>query len=279
MHKLQMMQKCASANFRNWMVLPKIWIILGVIAIFSMWNLSGVLEYSADVGIRVTPWVFPYFFSMPVMCLVFGFLTIVLFSEAPFRNPLSDFMEIRTGKRIWIQGQCLFVIEASFFYALTYFLVTVVCLLPRIFVTGQWGKLIQKLVYDGEAGVPGMYFSEQVFEGYSAIEATLYSLLFIWLVSAFLGMLVLASHILIGKNAGDIAAGFFAFLSYYSMYVGSMAFGNKIFRVSPVNWINIGTLLGSKYGMPDKYYAFSFLVIGIVVFGIMGIRGYERKCM
>jgi len=279
MHKLKMMQKCATADFRNWAVSPKIWIIIGVIAVFSMWNWSGVLEYSADTGIRVTPWVFSFYFSMPVMYLVYGFLTIVLFSEAPFRNPLSDFMEIRTGKRIWIQGQCLFIIEASLLYAVTYFLVTIICILPRIYITGQWGKLIHKLVGGGATGISGVSFSAQVFRQYSAIEATLYSLLFIWLVSSFLGMLILASHIVIGKNAGDIMAGFFTFLSYYSMYVGSMAFGNDIFYVSPVNWINIGILLGSKYGVPDKYYAFSFLVIGIIIFGITGIKGYERKCV
>lgn len=279
MNKFRIMQKCALANFRNWAVSPKIWIITGVFAVFSMWNLSGVLEYSVDTGIRVTPWVFPYFFSMPAMYLVYGFLTIVLFSEAPFRNPLSDFMEIRTGKRMWIGGQCLFVVEAAFLYALVCFLITVLCLLPRIFVTGQWGKLIQKMVYGGDNASSGIYFSAQVFEQYSALEAVFYSLLFLWLVSAFLGMLILASHVVIGKNAGDIVAGFFAFLSYYSMYVGSMTFGNGIFKVSPVNWINIGTLLGSKYDMPDKYYAFSFLVIGTVVFSIAGIKGYERKSM
>lgn len=276
--KIKWMQKCAGVNFSNWSVTPKTWIILGVMAVFALWNLSGVLEYSTKLGIRCTPWIFPHYFSMPVMWSVYGFLTIALFSDAPFHSTCSDFLQIRTGKRIWILGQCLFIAEASLCYTLAYFLLSVIMVLPRIIFINQWGKLIETFVYNSEISMKltGIGFLASIIKSYSPVTATLLTILFVWLVSCFLGMLILMCRVISGGYLGNAVAGSFVFLSYFCVYIGSMAFGSKIYKVSPVSWLCIA-IFDMKGGYPDMIYGLSFLILGIVICGIVGSIFYEKR--
>lgn len=276
--KIKWMQKCAGVNFSNWTVTPKTWIILGVMAVFTIWNLSGVLEYSTELGIRCTPWIFPHYFSMPVMWTVYGFLTIALFSDAPFHNTCSDFLQIRTGKRIWILGQCLFILEASLCYTLAYFLLSVLMVLPRIIFINQWGKLIEILAYNSEISMnlTGISFADSIIKTYSPVTATLLTILFVWLVSCFLGMLILMCRVITGGYIGNAIAGFLAFLSYFCVYIGSMVFGGSIYKISPVSWLCIAIFSG-KGGHPDMVYGLSFLILGILICGTAGSICYEKR--
>lgn len=276
--KIKWMQKCANVNFSNWSVTPKTWIVLGIIAIFSIWNLSGVVQYSVAMGIRCSPWMYPHYFSIPIMWLVYGFLTAALFSDAPFHSAFSDFLQIRTGNYIWLLGQCLFIAEASLCYSLTYFLLSIAAVLPRVIFISGWGKLIETLAYDTEASLHlvGVCFLPDVLQKYSPIEATLLTVLMVWLVSCFLGMLILACRILFGRHAGIAAVGFLTFLSYFCTYIGSMVFGQKIYRFSPVNWISI-SIFQETGALPDVGYSVRFLLLGIILCVAASVPIYGKK--
>lgn len=284
MHELLLAQKCASVNFKKWLITPQIWITAAVIFVFALWNLSGVTAYSSASGIKTAPWIFPHFFFMPVMVTVYGFLTICLFSAAPFRDDFSQFMEIRMGKRIWICGQLLYILETSTVYVLYYVLITVVMILPRIFLTPEWGNLIKQLCYEPyiteEYGISlgGLYFSTDIIENFTPIQAMLLAMLMLWLVSAWLGTLIFVLHIVLKKGAGIIAAGFFVFLAYFANYVGWIMMGNRIFFFSPVNWLCLAYLnIAGRGDLPDLWYALSILVFCIIVFGGTGVKVYCAK--
>ena len=53
--RIKWMQKCAGVNFSSWSVTPKTWIIFAVMTVFTLWNLSGVLKSSIQLGVRCTP--------------------------------------------------------------------------------------------------------------------------------------------------------------------------------------------------------------------------------
>lgn len=284
MRDCALIQKCAFVTFRKWTVTPNIWMTAICIVVFGVWNVSWVLDYSYAAGIRITPWILPHFFSMPIMFLVYGFLTIVLFSGAPFTDRHTQFMEVRVGKRIWILGQFCYILESSAVYTIFYYLVSVLIILPRIYLSLDWGMLITNLAYNSSAAYEygimpsGIFFSSNILENFSPIEATLLTLLFLWLVSSLLGMIIFACHIAFRKGSGIIVTGFFVFLSYFSNYIGPMIFGNQIFNVAFVNWISLIYL--NIYDMPDLLSipcAGMILVIGIMVFGLFGIISYCKK--
>ena len=276
-----LMQKCALVNFRKWAVTPQIWITLAAAAIMMNWNLSGVLEYSRASGIRVTPWVLPHFFSMPIMMTVFSAITVILFAHAPFRDEFTQFLEIRMGKGLWIRAQVLYILEAAAVYTFFYVIVIFLICLPRIYFTAEWGTLLTQLAVNREDAasygieLEGIAFSPHIINAYAAPEAMGLTCLMIWMVSSFLGFLIFGCNILIGHGAGIMAAGFFSFLSYFCNYAGWMTFGSRIFYFSPVNWIYLNYLDGA--GGPDLFYAVAFLTVQMIFWGTLGIRVYQIK--
>lgn len=235
MRSFILMQKCAMVNFHKWRTSPQIGMSAVIVAVFFWWNLSGVVEYSVQSGIRIAPWILPHCFSMPIMQIIFGLLTVVLFSPAPFRDAFSPFLEARVGKSIWIRGQVLYILEASFIYVLYDTILTILFICPRIYFTLDWGQLITQLcsnpVTSEQYGITlaGIYFAPQIVSTCSAPAAMLLTMLGMWLVSVFLGFVIFALHILFGYGPGILAAGFFGFLAYFSNYVGQLALETRSF--------------------------------------------------
>lgn len=62
----------------------RILMIFILVAIFIFSNLQGVLEFSQDVGIPVTPWAFPHITSDYICQLVIMAGAVALFCDAPF---------------------------------------------------------------------------------------------------------------------------------------------------------------------------------------------------
>ena len=284
MRELLLAQKCAAVNFRKWAVTPQIWVTAVVIAIFGVWNLSWVMEYSYASGIRIAPWIFPHFLLIPIMQLVYGYLTIVFFSDAPFRDAFAQFLEIRVGKKLWICGQLLYIVEAALVYSLYYMVITIVMILPRIYVTLDWGKAIEQLCYDREItsayGIVGgaLAFAPDILENFTPLQAMVLGLLMLWLVSVWIGVMIFFLHIILKKGAGIAVAGFFVFLAYFSNFVGALMFGNRIFFVSPINWVALGYLnIAGRGDLPDVWYAVSILLVSSVIMGVTGAKVYCVK--
>lgn len=284
MHNLFLMQKCASSNFRKWPTMPQMRLIPIMILIFAAGNLSGILELSQAAGVRITPWILPHFFNLPIMTVVYGFLTTFFFADAPFRDSFSQFLEVRVGKHNWIRGQVLYVLEASAVYAIFYLLITLLVILPRIYITANWGELIRYMAYGQgvtfhldsyEVSVSGISFYGGILEVFSPLEAMALSMLLLFLVSAFLGLLIFAFQTLFGRGVGVVAAGFLTFLSYFCCYVGWIMFEGRLLYISPVNWICMGYLdiLGTGTG-PDILYAVAVLTAGIIFFSKVSAEVY-----
>lgn len=251
-------------NFQRLLSQKKNYMILVMILLFGAWNTKALFTASVQTGIRITPWVFSYYFAAPVMKLVYGFITIALFSEAPFKNNMTEMIEIRCGKRPWICGQILYIVCLSFVYTLAYVVSSILFLIPRLYVgTTEWGLLLHRTLEDPMSVVGA---SMEMMKSYSPIRAMIVTFLLVWLVTIFLGMIISACRMTAGKRMGTVVAGFLTFISYFSVYVGSMYFGKKIFRFSPVSWIYLGSadMRISGYA-PGIIYVFSFLVLAIIL--------------
>lgn len=286
MAELKTMQKVASVNFRKWRTDPKVWIIMGVILIFAMWNLGAVLDYSVQSGIGIAPWILPHFFSMQIMVVVYGFLTVAFYSDAPFEDHFSQFMRARVGKKIWIQGQIVYIVESAMVYVMFYLLATILVILPRMSLTMEWGNLITQLAYNGDAvlakygiSLSGIYFYSGYLEMFTPLESMALTIFLMWLVSSFMGMLIFTVQILFGNGYGMIAGGFLTFLGYFSTIIGLYTFGERIFRYSPINWICPGYLdwSGRAADRPGVYYVLLVLIWGIVIMAVVGRIAYCRK--
>lgn len=131
---------CAQLNFKKWSITPRIYMLALVIVAFCLWMFTWIADYAAAVGMAVSPWVFPYLMSMPVMFPIFGCLTTLLFCDAPFTDHHTPFLMIRISKRDWVVGQLLYIVTAAFVYTAFFTLMSMLVLFPHVQFSSNWGE-------------------------------------------------------------------------------------------------------------------------------------------
>jgi len=113
---------------------------------------------------------------------------------------------------------------------------------------------------------------------FSASQAMLISFGLFGLVSTFIGVLIFCFNIILRQPSGLILAGAFTVLSYFSLFVGKLSFGNKIYYLSPINWSSMLYLdFGSAGSMPSPTYAVSILVVAILLMSIVSVAVFCRQ--
>ncbi|MBD8499501.1 hypothetical protein [Paenibacillus arenosi] len=276
---------CAVINFNKWSVTPRMYTIAAIIAAFMIWLFSWLSDYVDAVGVAVTPWVFPFMLTTPVMMIIYGCLTALFYCDAPFTDSHTPFLAIRTSRRIWIIGQILYIVFAGFIYTAFFVFMSMLALFPNVQFSADWGAVLKTIAYDPASmtryGIENMVNIEgQIISLFSAIEAMLISFGLFWLVSIFIGVLILCGNIVFGGMSGLIAAGLFTFIAYFSIYVGNITHGNILFFLSPLNWSSMYYLnWGGMDKFPTPIYAVSCLMTSIVVMSVVAVVVFCKRDM
>ncbi len=257
--------------------------IAAMIFAFFNFHLSSLAEFSEAVGIGVTPWVFPHLMS-PAMLFLYGVLTVLLFSDAPFFDEQTYYAMVRSGRTAWALGQLFYIAAMSFIYTLFMWACSVVVLLPHVELSPGWGKILKTLAIEpGTANEYGAQVAVSVdmaiLNRFGPVEATLLSLGLMWLSSTFLGTLVFACNALVGKFCGLIAAGTLVGLAYFQMLLGGMALGSRLGFLSPVSWVSLKYLSFTPYGppCPSVLYAVCGQGGAILLMGVISIAVFRRR--
>jgi hypothetical protein len=276
---------CANMNFKKWQVTPRIHTTAVVIVAFSLWMFSWISDYAAAVGTATSPWVFPYLMNSPIMFPIFGCLTALLFCNAPFADSHTPFLIIRMSKRNWVIGQVLYIVLAGFVYTAFFMFMSILVLIPNVRFTSDWGAVLKTIAFNpgslNKYGITSyMEIGDPVITMFSAIPAMLISFGLFWLVSVFIGILILSFNVVIGRMSGLIAAGIVTFIAYFSVYVGKIAFGHVIYFISPLNWSSMFYLDWAGTGkIPSPTYAVSCLVILILLMSIGSVTVFCKNDM
>lgn len=274
---------CSLTNFKKWIVDIKIYVLFILIFVFSIWNLSELYEYSKVVGIGVSPWFFPHLLTVPVTVPIFSCFAMLLFSNAPFIDRHMPFILVRTGRITWVLGQLLYIFFASLLYTVTNYLITVIAFIPRIDFTSDWGKIIRTLALNPASAMEkGIEKTVNIQNGivstFSAIEATLISLGLFFLVTFFIGIVIFSLNLMIGKMSGLIAIGILVFISYFSIFVGRLTIGLKVFYFSPLSWTSLQYV--DWYGSgeaPSFLYVVVFLLGTSLILCFLSIVSFAKK--
>lgn len=274
---------CSFSNFKKWAVDTKLYILLVLIAVFNIWNFSGVYEYAGIVGYGVSPWIFPHIFTAPVAMPVYGCFAILLFSDAPFIDRHTPFLVVRTGRISWVSGQLIYILITSFLYTIVNYAITVISFFHNIEFTSDWGKVIRTLaVNPSSAHNKGIsltvLINNSIVSSFSAIEATIISLVLFFLVTLFLGIVIFSLNLVIGKMSGIITAGIMVFISYFSIYVGRLTIGFKIYYFSPLSWSSLQYIDWYHSGdSPSLQYAVIFLLAASLILSTVSLVSFSRQ--
>lgn len=237
---------------------------------------SPLNVFSQSVGIKTTPWVFP-FLTNNVMCqVVFAAFAIFLFCKAPFWGKEGYYMLARAKKVPMVLGIFLYLVTMSAFFTAALFLFSLINLLPHLSFSSGWGKVLGTLCYTG-ASADGLSFaiSEQIVSGFSPVEATVLAFLLEWGCVTFLGGLIYSLNYMIGHQAGTIAAAGLTALDY--AIVNLLPY--RYYHYSPLSLAKLDTLRGiALWGYPSLEYAFLFFTVsGVVLIGICVIYTKMKK--
>ncbi|GAF66843.1 hypothetical protein BTS2_3748 [Bacillus sp. TS-2] len=261
------------------MINPRIYVVFTLTIAFLAYHSFGLSHFSAEAGYPVSPWIFTHLTTPPVM-QVFAFLIILLFCDAPFKDRHTPFLIVRTGRANWIVGQILYIFMAAFIYTLFSFLSSIIVMIPNVEMTFDWGILLQTLANDPMYAPDSVtiFFNPEWMALLSPISATLLSLLHFWLVAIFIGLVILCFNLLSNKMLGILVIGIFVFLSFFSVYMGTLLFGMGIYYFSPISWMSLSYVDWSYNGsFPSSIFALVTLSITIIVMSIVSILTFIRK--
>ncbi len=234
-----------------------------LIAIFVFSNLQGILDFSKDVDISVTPWAFPHITSDIICQLVIMAGAVALFCDAPFKSSIQTYILPRAGYTAWTVGQYLYIVTLSFLYVCMILLASILPLLPNISFQDGWGKIwgtLARTVAGSQYGIP--FFVEDYLIGtYSPLQATVLSFLLSWACCVWLGLLTYFVNNVTGNYMGTFLSVGFVLLD--------ITVANEwlpwFYKISPVTLAQLQALKRSDslYGV-DLKYACLFFGISIV---------------
>lgn len=270
----------ALVNVKKWPVNPRIYTLIALVIAFLAYHTAGLTEFAKEQGLSLTPWILPHLMNPPVL-QVFACLTILMFSDAPFVDRHMPFIVVRSGRKNWIFGQLVYIFVASFIYTLFIFLVSILVLVPQVKFSMDWGVVYKSLAMDYSlAPRATVFFSEELMNIFSPISATLISLGLIWLGAVFIGVLIFCFNIVIGHMSGLIAAGFFIFMSIFSIVHGRIVLGEWIIYISPISWMSISFIDWNGTGdflLPSVQYVLGFFIVTIIVMSVAAIKVFCKK--
>lgn len=274
---------CSLINYKKWLVDIKIYTLFTLILVFSIWNFSGIYEYARVVGFGVSPWIFPHILITPIAMPIYGCFAMLLFSNAPFIDRHMPFLIARTGRLTWVLGQLLYILFTSLLYTIIHYVITVISFFPNIDFTSDWGKVIRTLATNPtsahEKGIQlTVLIQNSIVTSFSAIEATLISLGLFFLVTLFIGIVIFSLNLVVGKMSGIIAVGILVFISYFSIYVGRLTIGFKVYYFSPLSWSSLQYIDWYSSGdAPSFQYAVIFLLGTSIVLSILSVISFSKK--
>lgn len=277
---------CACCNFRKWRSNPVMVVLAVVIFAFSVWNVSWIDEFCFASGMRISPWIAPFLTGHMTMNLAYGVISVLLFSSAPFIDPDTPFVMIRTGKAAWIKGQLLYIFMASLAVPLFYLVSALLVISPCMGWSVEWGTVIQTLAnYPSEVTKYGIKISGAIFDAgiinnSSPIASSVIAILLMWMVTAFTGVFILAFNVIVCQGSGTVAAGVMIFISLFEAFAGALFVGPKMKYVSVYNWVNIGYFSEANPGSPISiFYAIGTLGFSIILLSTLSVIVFCRKDM
>ncbi len=272
----QSVRICAN-GFRRWTGNLRVLGVFILILLFFFYMERGARALCTDQDLAITPWLFQFIWERPVNVMLFFLVLIILFCDAPFMDAQAPYSLIRTYRKNWVNGQCLYVISASGIYTVFLYIASLLFCLPNLSFSTEWGRIIRMLSMPSTESFGMRYafmgpsISPDIMARFQPIEATLLTLLFVWLISAFLGLLILTFNLRFPRTIGVLVAVCFVFLDFFcgQFSIIQGALGSRIYFFSPVSWCNLQHYKSGVTELPTISYAIVVLIVLIVVLCIL----------
>lgn len=264
-------------NIRKWGTNYRMWMAAIIALIFIHSFTKGIGIFCAQVGISVSPWIYPFLYSDRYMKLLFFFPLILLFCDAPFVDDNQAYVILRAKRLTWGMGQITYIMIGSALYFLFLVFGTIVLNLPYMMFTGEWGKVLGTLANTNAAQVTGVtaIVSGHVINLFTPLQAMWFTFLLSWLSGIFLGLLIYVVNTISNTRVlGTLAASFFL---VFSAVVSRKP---ELQWFSPISWNTIGCIdIGGTTRYPTITYILTAYAILIVLLAVCALAVNRKKAI
>ncbi|MDO5382650.1 MAG: hypothetical protein Q4F06_08055 [Eubacteriales bacterium] len=251
-------------NIRKWTYNKRIILCICFGLLFTYSYTGGLRLLSESMGMKMSPWLYPFLITFRYMKIVFMAPVIFIFCDAPFMDSNQPYVMLRTKRKVWNTGQILYIIAGSLLYSFILMVATVMLNIGHIRWSPYWGKVL------GMAAVNPGKLSEYyttikvpaiVVRYYTPLQAMIFAFILMWLSFIFIGLIIYVLNMATKtKLAGVLVAGFFVLLT---AFVDGYPIINWF---SPISWNSLNNIdVAGMTTFPTITYVLGMYSIMIIV--------------
>lgn len=268
---------CCFFNLRQWRKNPRIICVFLLLFGYLFFITEPISRFCSYTNTNCNPWLFPFITSDANCVFILMVLLVILLCDAPFLYDYQKYLIIRTGKKIWIVSQIIYIAFVTFLYWLFIVLFSGLLMIPHLGLSAQWGSVISTYAQMNIGDIFQSFFAinYKILIAFEPFKALLISFLFAWLVGFFMGLVILYFNMFPRKSLGVVAA----FTMILVQHFAYMASGYWVYQISPISWVSMSILnfSASHTGMPSAKYALTALLILIAGLTILIIKRMIKK--
>ena len=236
---------------------PRFYLLLGMMVMFVYNAVTPIREFSALVGYRVTPWIFPALMSSRFFGSALLLGLVLLFCDAPFMDAGQTLLMGRAGKKNWCAGQLLYIAICTGVYFLAIFITQCLMLMPYLIFQSSWGRVIT--TFSATAGLSGnLVFSRALIETFDGVTTTLVYFVALWLAGTMLGAVMFVLNLRFKRAIGAIVATAIILMQGLVLFVRQTA---MLTMLSPFSFIQPQFYTGELYVATIYAVLFALLII------------------
>ena len=237
--------------------------------------------FAANLGLGVTPWLFPFLIEDPGNQFFVILGAVILFCDAPFLNASSCWQIARSGRSRWFYGNLFYMMELSFLYSLSIAFIPVLILIPQVAFSWKWGQVIGTLAQTDAAmqiGIANLNYS--VIVKYTPVQAMGFALLSVFLNTVLIAVVNYTFNLWTKRGTGALIS---MLIGLSPMMIKKLIHMEAGYYLSPPCWMNIGNYNWDGYGvMPSMTYiygAFAVLILSGIVLSYVGVKRKDLNFM
>ena len=266
-------------NLLQWRNDPKYLTVFLYMVLYMYKCVYGICGYAQDLGLPIHPWVFPFLMRgwYTICPLMLGY--VILIADAPFRNRQQQFILLRTGKRIWLGGQILYLFLLSMVFTGLFWLLSIVFILPEIKLSTDWGSFLTTIAINDVPGEYGSAIDAQysVMKGISPINATLWVAVVLIFVCFLLGLIMLLCNLWAKKGVGTVMVSAIVIMPMLTQFFQYTPYVYRYLTwISPMNWVDRSILGYTGQNLPSYTYAMVMPIVLSLILVIVAMTTIHR---
>lgn len=270
--------KICVQNIRKWTSNNKIKIVLLLAVMCVAIYTDGIGILSDNMGIKSSPWIYPFLFTFRYMKIVFMMPVLFMFCDAPFIDDNQIYIMLRASRRVWCAGQMLYICVTSVIYSLVLMASSVLVNINHITFMPKWGEVL------GTAGTTNamskynlqyntIKITGNIITYYTPAQAMLFTFILMTLSFIFLGMIIYVVNVVTKSSvAGSIVAAVLILMT-------AMVDGHPyLYWISPISCNSINNIdVAGRTLCPTIQYVLTMYLIVIVICAVVALIMSKRQ--